>query len=125
MNVHVRNLSVLYIVFGALFLIGGGLFLLLALGAGEAADAEGSEVVGGVVGTAIATVALLTGLPCLIGGIGLRNGQPWARTLVLVLGFISLLNAPLGTILGIYTIWALMFNEDVKRSFDAGPATRA
>ena len=44
----------------------------------------------------------------LIGGIGLLNREPWARTLTLVAGFLELLNLPIGTALGIYSIWVLM-----------------
>lgn len=34
--------------------------------------------------------------------------EPWARVLALVLGFISLFNIPLGTVVGIYTLWVLL-----------------
>jgi hypothetical protein len=44
----------------------------------------------------------------LIGGIGLLTRAPWARTLTLVAGFIELLNVPIGTALGVYTIWVLL-----------------
>jgi hypothetical protein len=38
----------------------------------------------------------------------LLQKQQWARMIALVAGFIALLNIPLGTALGIYTIWVLM-----------------
>jgi hypothetical protein len=44
----------------------------------------------------------------LIAGWGLLERQPWARTLAIVLACFSLLNAPLGTALGVYTLWALL-----------------
>jgi hypothetical protein len=44
----------------------------------------------------------------LLAGWGLLEGQPWARMLAIVLGFISLLDIPFGTALGIYTLWVLM-----------------
>ena len=44
----------------------------------------------------------------LIAGWGLLERQPWARTLSIVLACFSLLNAPFGTALGIYTLWALL-----------------
>lgn len=52
-------------------------------------------------------IALLVSLPSLIGGIGLLKGRWWARTLILVLSFIHLLEFPLGTALGIYGIYVL------------------
>ena len=44
----------------------------------------------------------------IIGGIGLLTGQRWAKGLVIAVGFVSLLNFPFGTLLGIYTIWVIM-----------------
>ena len=39
---------------------------------------------------------------------GLFERDPWARFLGLVLGFLALLRFPLGTALGIYTLWVLL-----------------
>jgi hypothetical protein len=43
-----------------------------------------------------------------LAGWGLMQREPWARVLALVLGFISLFNIPLGTVVGIYTLWVLL-----------------
>jgi hypothetical protein len=43
-----------------------------------------------------------------IAGWGLLQRQDWARTLVLVLGFVALLHPPIGTALGVYTLWVLL-----------------
>jgi hypothetical protein len=39
---------------------------------------------------------------------GLFEREPWARVLGLVLGFLALVPFPLGTALGIYTLWVLL-----------------
>jgi len=39
---------------------------------------------------------------------GLFEREPWARFLGLVLGFLALIRFPLGTALGIYTLWVLL-----------------
>jgi hypothetical protein len=44
----------------------------------------------------------------LAAGVGLLNRQPWARMLAIVLAFINLIEMPLGTALGIYTLWTLL-----------------
>jgi len=49
----------------------------------------------------------LSGVLGLLAGWGLLSMQPWARTLAIVLGCISLLSLPFGTALGIYTLWVL------------------
>jgi hypothetical protein len=41
-------------------------------------------------------------------GWGLLERQPWARIFGLIVGFLLLLRFPLGTALGIYTIWVLL-----------------
>ena len=43
----------------------------------------------------------------LIAGAGLLSRSTWARVLTMVLGCISLIHFPLGTALGVYTLWVL------------------
>ena len=43
----------------------------------------------------------------LIAGGGLLARSPWARVLTIVLGCISLIHFPIGTALGVYTLWVL------------------
>jgi hypothetical protein len=43
-----------------------------------------------------------------IAGWGLMARYPWARMLAIILGCISLIHFPLGTALGIYTLWVLV-----------------
>jgi len=42
---------------------------------------------------------------------GLFERESWARMLGLVMGFLALLRFPLGTALGIYTLWVLLPEE--------------
>lgn len=46
-----------------------------------------------------------------IAGVGLMRRDAWARTVALVLAFISLINIPFGTALGVYTLWVLLPSE--------------
>ncbi|HXR97964.1 MAG TPA: zinc-ribbon domain-containing protein [Terriglobales bacterium] len=43
-----------------------------------------------------------------IVGVGLLQAQSWGRMLAIVMGVINLISIPLGTALGIYTLWVLM-----------------
>jgi len=43
-----------------------------------------------------------------IAGWGLLQRRDWARTVALVVAFIALLSVPVGTALGIYTLWVLL-----------------
>jgi hypothetical protein len=56
----------------------------------------------------IASIFALEALPAIITGIALLMRKFWARFLALVLGFLNLFIIPLGTALGIYTIWILV-----------------
>jgi hypothetical protein len=47
-------------------------------------------------------------LPKLIGGIGLLNFRPWARVLIILVSIFELFNIPIGTAVGIYSLWVLL-----------------
>ena len=111
MDQHVTVLSILYIGCGALFLCAAGIVFVFVVGGGLlSGEAEAIWITSGV-GTVIAVFLTMLGAPGIVGGIGLLKRAEWARILVLVLGFLNLVNFPLGTLLGIYTIWALMRTE--------------
>lgn len=58
-------------------------------------------------------------------GWGLMHREPWARTLTLVLGFLVLfINIPIGTAVGIYTLWVLLPMES-EQEYGALVAARA
>ena len=52
-------------------------------------------------------------------GYGLLNYKSWARVLVIILAILNLILFPIGTAIGIYTLWA-MFNDETKALFVAG-----
>lgn len=59
----------------------------------------------------LAWLALLFGLfgvVHLLLAWGLQERKPWARPLGLAIGFLALVRFPLGTALGIYTLWVLL-----------------
>jgi hypothetical protein len=43
----------------------------------------------------------------LLAGYGLLNRKPWGRTVAIVAGILALIKFPMGTALGIYTLWVL------------------
>ena len=55
----------------------------------------------------ISYVLIGAGAIGLIAGWGLLQRLPWARTLAMVLGLLSLIDIPFGTAIGIYTLWVL------------------
>jgi hypothetical protein len=59
-------------------------------------------------------IIIVFSIPSLIAGIGLLKKAPWALTLALVLGCLKLLSFPVGTAIGVYTIW--VYSEDQKNA---------
>ncbi len=118
---HLDTIGLLWIVYGLLWVAGGLLFFVLfalaGLGVGVAAVTGGDNeliVMGGgyfAVGVFGGAVFGLFGLPHAIVGLALRRRRPWSRIGALVVGAIALLNMPLGTLLGVYTIVKLVDPE--------------
>lgn len=103
MDRHIRIAGWLNIVWGLLWAVIGLVFML---------DPE-AVTNGGWIGEEYllvfwlgAVIALLS-LPYIIGGVGLLKGWRWARFLAAVLIILEILSFPLGTAVGIYTLWAL------------------
>ncbi len=110
MQQHITILGWLYIIFGALGVMIGLLILLGAGIAGAVAGAEGAAGAGllaGGIGFVIAAFVAVMSLPSVIAGWGLLKGKSWSRMLAIILGAMSLLSIPIGTLLGVYTLWSL------------------
>ena len=120
MEKHVTVLGVLYIGFGALGILAAIVVFTAVVGGGILSGDSEAMAITAIVGPAIALFLLILSAPGVIGGIFLLKWRPWARILILILGFLNLLNIPFGTILGIYTIWVLLKNE-TTRLFIAEP----
>ncbi len=58
-----------------------------------------------------AGITLLATVLALLTGYALLTRQPWGRTLAIVVGVLTLIKPPLGTALGIYTLWVLAPGE--------------
>jgi hypothetical protein len=58
-------------------------------------------------------------LPGIIGGWALVTGRAWGRILLLVLGVLDLFCIPFGTLLGIYTLWALLSDSQPEQTVPA------
>jgi len=111
MATHVRILGWLHLIYGAL-----GLCMAFLVFAGSMVGALFSGSVMGMLGAgfggafAAAFIALLS-IPGLVAGYGLLKFRPWARTLTIVLAVFELIRFPLGTIVGVYSLWVLLSSE--------------
>jgi hypothetical protein len=114
MEKHVTIIGVLFIVLNVLWIIVAGLVFVILVGAGAISNDEEARTVTVLVGIIIGSFLFIISIPGVITGIGLLKHQQWARILALILGFLNLLNIPFGTILGAYTIWAMLNDETIK-----------
>jgi hypothetical protein len=123
MEKHVTVLGILYIAFSALGLLLAIIIFTAVVGGGIISGDSEAIAITSIVGPAVALFFVLLSAPGLIGGIYLLKHRPWARILVLVLGFINLIEIPIGTALGIYTIWVL-FKDETVDLFTSSPAAQ-
>lgn len=118
MATHVKVLGWLYLIGNGLMLafavLGGGLAAVLGLASGSADGAAA----GGIMGI-LAVVFGLMAIPGMAIGWGLLNYKSWARILGIAFGILNLINIPIGTIIGIYSLWVL-FNDEVAQNFRQG-----
>ncbi len=114
MQKHITVLAVLHIAWGALGLLGATI-TFISIAGGGLISGEGEVIaITATVGTLIGGIIVVMSIPSLIGGLGLLKLKSWARYLVLVLGFLNLPGIPVGTALGIYTIWVLLKDETAR-----------
>ena len=111
MNKHTQIVAALHIALGALSLLGAIVVFVVFGIAGSIVISQGEHQAAGILGIIAIALGIFLGalaLPGIIGGWALFSGRSWGRPLVLVLGALHLINIPLGTALGIYTLWALL-----------------
>ena len=103
---HNQTLATLHFIYGAMHgLTLAGLLLLVVVVRFAAVGTNSISTVW--IGLGVLTFVILlfvVGLLPLAVGFGLKKQRRWARSLGLSLGVISLINIPVGTALGIYTI---------------------
>lgn len=107
---HVDLLGIFWIVYSVFSLIGGVALMIVAhaLFRPSSRFETGAPAFLYPLLSAVGAFLLVKAIAGIAAGYGLLQHEGWARVLVLVLGFLDLLHVPLGTVLGIYTIWVLL-----------------
>lgn len=80
---------------------------------GNFIDEPEGEMVLRIIGNVISTFLIIISIPGIIAGFGLYRRKEWARILTLILSVLAIFNFPIGTAIGIYSIWALIQPETV------------
>jgi Na+-driven multidrug efflux pump len=118
MKKHVTIVAAIHIGFGILGLIGAlAAFFGLSVAKGFLQNEEVPDMVSKIITVLSVSLPLLITFMAtlgLVGGIGLLSLQSWARYLIIVVAALGLLNIPIGTLKGVYTLWVLMQDETIK-----------
>ncbi|MDX9881801.1 MAG: hypothetical protein RBS73_07015 [Prolixibacteraceae bacterium] len=111
MEGHVRTVAALHIALSILgFLCAIILYSILNL-IGNFVDDQEAEWILTIIATSLSVFLFILAIPGLIGGIGLLKYREWARILILIISALKLLSFPIGTAIGVYSIWALVQKE--------------
>jgi hypothetical protein len=128
---HIHLLGILWLAFSAFNTL-GGLFLLL-LGNVlfphlHEMQQVPPDIPVGFLTALFSTLGIIVLAKAAFGffaGWGLLQRESWARTVALILAFISLfLNIPIGTAMGVYTMWVLL-PASSEKEYEALVATKS
>ncbi|UCC52977.1 MAG: hypothetical protein JSV68_03235 [Anaerolineaceae bacterium] len=114
---HIDILGWLYLLSNAFLLVIGIIGLLLFAGIGIAFGEPEAAGILGVIGVAGLVFFTILAVPGLLTGYGLLKRHSWARILALVVGFFSLANFPIGSIIGVYT-YVVLLQAGITDHFD-------
>jgi hypothetical protein len=124
---HVKVIAGGFVVVGATLLIGAffaqfALQLMAGIVATSGEDnAQAGAAVLGFAGVALTGLLLAFAIPFFITAWGLFNFKPWARIAGIILGALSLIHVPLGTLLGVYAL-VVLFQKETEKLFDSSGA---
>jgi hypothetical protein len=137
MEKHISLVGILNIVYSGFALIGACVLFIIAAGFryffellsryGDHAMDEVPPFVLDIVPfilTIIGMFILIFSIVGIIGSIGVIKRKEWGRITLIVISFFNLIHIPLGTILGVYSIWALL-NDETIRFFNPAMNTSA
>jgi len=119
MEKHINIVAALQIGFSIFGIIIAVLVFVVLNLIGNFADDREASLILPIIANAVATFFVILSLPGIVGGIGLFKRKEWARILVLILSVLNLFNFPIGTAVGVYSIWALVQPEVVAQFGDA------
>lgn len=116
MERHINVIAALQIGLAILGLFIAGLIFTFFHLLGDFVDDNEANMVLGIIANVIMAVSIIFSVPGILAGIGLFKRKEWARILTLIISVINLMSFPLGTAVGVYSIWALV-NPEVIEEF--------
>ena len=105
LSTHFKILGALLVAYSALQFVGGVVLLTVFNVVDIFVDEQEVLAIVQLATRTIGILILIAAIPGMIAGIGLLVDQVWARKFSLVAGILYLFFIPIGTIIGIYSIW--------------------
>lgn len=113
MEKHVNIVAALQIGFSILRLIIVFIIFTVLQLVGDFSGDPNAQTVLSIIANIVAVVFVVVSIPGILAGIGLFKRKEWARILTLIISVLDLINFPVGTAVGVYSIWALSQTETV------------
>ncbi len=108
LELHIPVVAWLMILGHAMFLIGAIFLFVLLAGIGVTTGDRTALAILSLIGTTLAAGMAVLAAPGLAAGFGLLAHKAWARVLATALAVLGLGGFPIGTLVGIYTVWVMV-----------------
>lgn len=116
MNQKINLVAYLHIAYGVFMLLMGVIAVLFIVGGGIISGDSNAILVTSTVSFFVVAVLVILAAPSILGGWGLLRRLEWARVLVIILSFFHLFSVPIGTALGVYSLYVL-FQDESRAEF--------
>lgn len=130
MEKHIKLVAVLNIVYRSILIVGSIALFIIAAVFGRIMDfverngdlraddvprelLDIVPIILVVIGVILAVISIIA----IIGSVGLMRKQEWGRITLIVVSVFNLMHIPVGTALGVYTLWVIL-NEEIVRMFN-------
>lgn len=108
MEKHINVVAALHIGLSILSLLLGIFIFVLLYFVGNLSNDQDAQLVLSIIAKILVIFIVVLSIPGIIAGIGLFKRKEWARILTLIISVLDLVNFPIGTAVGVYSIWALV-----------------
>ncbi|SHI51110.1 hypothetical protein SAMN05444280_1032 [Tangfeifania diversioriginum] len=115
MEKHINIIAALHIGLSILGILAGIFVFIVLQFAGGMSNDHQAQIVLTIIAQVLTGFIVFLSLPGIIAGIGLFKRKEWARILTLIISVLDLINFPIGTAVGVYSIWALSQPEIVEQ----------
>ena len=116
MEKHITLVAAFNIGFGILGILTAIILFVILVGAGFLSEDPEAMTILSTVAIFLGSFFVVTSIPEIIGGIGLLKRRPWARILIIIIAVLDLFAIPIGTAIGVYSLW-VMLNDETANLF--------